>query len=218
VPGGTIGEDGGAAMRKDGHVAKHRAAESDPTDFDAATAALTDVTGDYTIDVAHTRIGIRARHAMVTTVRGAFTDFSGEAHLDVQKPAASSVSIRIRTASIDTGQADRDAHLRSPDFLDVERFPEMVFTSTDVEQTDDDTFEVTGDLTIRDVTRPVTVEFAMTGSAKDPFGNTRVGFEGALAIKRSEWGLTWNTALETGGWLVSDRIQVEFDVSVIRSA
>ncbi|MGY1731058.1 YceI family protein [Geodermatophilus sp. SYSU D01045] len=199
-------------------MAKHRAAESDPTDFDAATAALADVTGDYTIDVAHTRIGIRARHAMVTTVRGSFTEFAGEAHLDVQKPGASSVSIRIRTASIDTGQADRDAHLRSPDFLDVERFPEMVFTSTDVEQVDDDTFEVTGDLTIRDVTRPVTVEFTMTGSAKDPFGNTRVGFEGALAIKRSEWGLTWNTALETGGWLVSDRIQVEFDVSVIRAA
>ncbi|MGY1734417.1 YceI family protein [Geodermatophilus sp. SYSU D00684] len=199
-------------------MAKHRAAESDPTDFDAATAALADVTGDYTIDVAHTRIGIRARHAMVTTVRGSFTDFAGEAHLDVQKPGASSVSIRIRTASIDTGQADRDAHLRSPDFLDVERFPEMVFTSTDIEQVDDDAYQVTGDLTIRDVTRPVTVGFAMTGSAKDPFGNTRVGFEGALAIKRSEWGLTWNTALETGGWLVSDRIQVEFDVSVIRTA
>ncbi|SDD51245.1 Polyisoprenoid-binding protein YceI [Geodermatophilus telluris] len=199
-------------------MAKHRAPDSGPTDFDAATTALVDVTGDYTIDVAHTRIGIRARHAMVTTVRGAFTDFSGEAHLDTAKPEASSVAIRIRTASIDTGQADRDAHLRSPDFLDVERFPEMVFTSTGVEPVDDDTYEVTGDLTIRDVTRPVTVEFTMTGSAKDPFGNTRVGFEGALAIKRSEWGLTWNTALETGGWLVSDRIQVEFDVSVIRSA
>ena len=199
-------------------MAKHRAPEGDPTDFDAATAALADVSGDYTIDVSHTRIGIRARHAMVTTVRGAFTDFSGEAHLDAAKPGASSVGIRIRTASIDTGQADRDAHLRSPDFLDVERYPELVFRSTAVEQLEDDTYEVTGDLTIRDVTRPVSVEFTLTGSAKDPFGNTRVGFEGALAIKRSDWGLTWNTPLDTGGVLVSDRIQVEFDVSVIRSA
>jgi polyisoprenoid-binding protein YceI len=199
-------------------VAKHRAPEGGPTDFDAATTALVDVTGDYTIDVAHTRIGIRARHAMVTTVRGAFTDFAGEAHLDVLHPEASRVTIRIRTASIDTGQADRDAHLRSPDFLDVERYPEIVFRSTDVEQVEDDTFEVSGDLTIRDMTRPVTVEFTLTGSAKDPFGNTRVGFEGALAIKRSDWGLTWNTPLDTGGVLVSDRIQVEFDVSVIRSA
>ena len=199
-------------------MAKHRAPEGGPTDFDAATTALVDVTGDYTIDVAHTRIGIRARHAMVTTVRGAFTDFAGEAHLDVLQPEASSVTIRIRTASIDTGQADRDAHLRSPDFLDVERYPELVFRSTAVEQLEDDTYEVTGDLTIRDVTRPVSVEFTLTGSAKDPFGNTRVGFEGALAIKRSDWGLTWNTPLDTGGVLVSDRIQVEFDVSVIRSA
>ncbi|MGX5657245.1 YceI family protein [Geodermatophilus nigrescens] len=199
-------------------MAKHRAPDGGPTDFDAATAALADVSGDYVIDVAHTRIGIRARHAMVTTVRGSFTDFAGEAHLDVAKPGASSVAIRIRTASIDTGQADRDAHLRSPDFLDVERWPEIVFASTEVEQLDDEVYEVTGDLTIRDVTRPVTVEFALTGSAKDPFGNTRVGFEGALAIKRSDWGLTWNTPLDTGGVLVSDRIQIEFDVSVIRSA
>ena len=199
-------------------MAKHRAPEGDPTDFDAATTALDDVSGDYTIDVAHTRIGIRARHAMVTTVRGAFTYFAGEAHLDVAKPGASTVSIRIATASIDTGQADRDAHLRSPDFLDVERFPELVFTSTDVEQVDEGVYEVSGDLTIRDVTRPVTVEFTLTGSARDPFGNTRVGFEGALAIKRSDWGLTWNTPLDTGGVLVSDRIQVEFDVSVIRAA
>ncbi|HJX45507.1 MAG TPA: YceI family protein [Geodermatophilus sp.] len=199
-------------------MAKHRAPEDSPTDFDAATAALDDVSGDYTIDVAHTRIGIRARHAMVTTVRGAFTAFEGEAHLDVAKPGASTVGIRIATASIDTGQADRDAHLRSPDFLDVERWPQIAFTSTDVEQVDERVYEVTGDLVIRGVTRPVTVEFALTGSATDPFGNTRVGFEGAVAIKRSDWGLTWNTPLDTGGVLVSDRIQIEFDVSVIRAA
>jgi polyisoprenoid-binding protein YceI len=199
-------------------VGKHRAPEAASTDFDAATSALADVTGDYAVDVAHTRIGVRARHAMVTTVRGAFTEFAGTAHLDTVDPAASSVTLRIATASIDTGTPDRDTHLRSPDFLDVERYPEMVFTSTGVEQVDDEVYRVTGDLTIKDVTRPVSVDFTLTGSARDPFGNTRVGFEGALAIKRSDWDLTWNTVLDTGGVLVSDRVQVEFDVSAIKQA
>ncbi len=197
-------------------MGKHRAPQGAATDFDAATSALSDVTGDYTVDVAHTRIGIRARHAMVTTVRGAFTEFSGRAHLDTADPAASSVQLRIATASIDTGTPDRDAHLRSPDFLDVEQYPEMLFASTDVEQVDADLYRVTGDLTIKGVTRSVAVDFALTGSARDPFGNTRVGFEGALAIRRSDWDLTWNTVLDTGGVLVSDRIQVEFDVSAIK--
>jgi polyisoprenoid-binding protein YceI len=199
-------------------VGKHRAPDGDATDFDAATSALADVTGDYTVDVAHTRIGIRARHAMVTTVRGSFTEFAGTAHLDTAKPAASSVTLRIATASVDTGVPDRDTHLRSADFLDVEKYPEMVFTSTDVAQLEEDVYRVTGDLTIKDVTRPVTIDFALTGSALDPFGNMRVGFEGALAIKRSDWQLTYNSVLETGGVLISDRIQVEFDVSVIKQS
>jgi polyisoprenoid-binding protein YceI len=199
-------------------VAKHRAPEGGAGDFDAATSALADVTGDYEVDVAHTRIGVRARHAMVTTVRGSFTDFAGTAHLDTAKPEASSVTLRIRTASIDTGVPDRDAHLRSPDFLDVENHPELVFVSTGVEQIDDDTYTVSGDLTIKDVTRPVEVDFTLTGSAQDPFGNLRVGFEGALVIKRSEWGLTWNTPLDTGGVLVSDKVQIEFDVSAIKTS
>jgi polyisoprenoid-binding protein YceI len=199
-------------------VGKHRAPEGASTDFDAATSALTDVTGDYTVDVAHTRIGVRARHAMVTTVRGAFTDFSGTAHLDTATPAASSVTLRIATASVDTGTPDRDAHLRSPDFLDVEQYPEMVFRSTRVEQVDADVYRVTGDLTIKNLTRSVAIDFTLTGSALDPFGNTRVGFEGALAIKRSDWDLTWNALLDTGGVLVSDRIQVEFDVSAIKDS
>ena len=199
-------------------MGKHRAPEGASTDFDAATSALADVTGDYTVDVAHTRIGVRARHAMVTTVRGAFTDFSGTAHLDSTTPAASSVTLRIATASIDTGTPDRDAHLRSPDFLDVEQYPEMVFRSTAVAQVDADVFRVTGDLTIKSVTRTVSIDFALTGSALDPFGNTRIGFEGALAIKRSDWDLTWNAVLDTGGVLVSDRIQVEFDVSAIKQS
>ncbi|SCX55560.1 Polyisoprenoid-binding protein YceI [Klenkia marina] len=199
-------------------MAKHRATGAGETDFDDATSALSDVSGDYAVDAAHTRIGFRARHAMVTTVRGTFTRFEGAAHLDVADPTASAVELRIDAASLDTGQADRDAHLRSADFLDVERFPEITFVSTGVEQIDDDEFTVTGDVTIKGQTRTVAVDFTLTGSALDPFGNTRVGFEGALALKRSDWGLVWNAALETGGVLVSDKVQLEFDVSVIRQA
>jgi polyisoprenoid-binding protein YceI len=199
-------------------MARHRAQEPDASDFDAATSALPDVTGDYTVDAAHTRIGIRARHAMVTTVRGAFTSFAGAAHLDTADAAASSVILRIDAASIDTGNADRDAHLRSADFLDVETHPELTFASTGVEQLDDDVYRVTGDLTIKGATREVAVDFTLTGSAQDPFGNVRVGFEGALVLKRSDWQLTWNAALETGGVLVSDKIQIEFDVSVIKDS
>jgi len=199
-------------------MAKHRANEAAATDFDNATTALADVTGDYTVDAAHTRIGVRARHAMVTTVRGSFTQFEGLAHLDTGDPKASWVALQIDAASIDTGQPDRDAHLVSADFLDVETHPHLSFASTGVEQVDDDVYEVTGDLTIKDVTQSVTVPFTLTGSAQDPFGNVRVGFEGALVIRRSEWNVTWNAALETGGVLVSDKIQIEFDVSVIKNS
>ena len=197
-------------------MAKHRAPEPGASDFDVATSALADVTGDYTVDVQHTRIGLRARHAMVTTVRGAFTAFEGTAHLDVARPSASSVALRIDAASIDTGTPDRDAHLRSLDFLDVERFPYLSFRSTEVEQVDADVYRVTGDLGIKDEIRPVTVDFTLTGSARDPWGQLRVGFEGALVIRRAEWGLTWNTPLDTGGVLVSDKIQIEFDVSAVK--
>jgi polyisoprenoid-binding protein YceI len=199
-------------------VAKHRATGAGETDFDDATSALSDVTGDYAVDAAHTRIGFRARHAMVTTVRGTFTRFDGLAHLDVADPSASRVELRIDAGSLDTGQPDRDAHLRSADFLDVEQFPDITFVSTDVEQVDDEEYTVTGDVTIKGQTRQVAVDFTLTGSALDPFGNTRVGFEGALALKRSDWGLVWNAALETGGVLVSDKVQLEFDVSVIKQA
>jgi len=198
-------------------VARHRADDASD-DFDAATSALADVTGDYTVDPTHTRIGFRARHAMVTTIRGSFQEFEGRAHLDVADPGASSVALRISTASVDTGQADRDDHLRSADFFDVERHPDIRFASTQVEQVEEDVFRVTGDLSIKDVTRPATVDFTLTGSAQDPFGSTRVGFEGSLVVRRAEWGLTWNTPLDTGGVLVSDKVQIEFDVSVVRSA
>ena len=185
--------------------------------FDAGTTAVADLTGDYTIDAAHTRVGFSARHAMVTTVRGAFKDFVGTAHIDAANPAASSVTLTIDPASIDTGVADRDGHLKSGDFFDAETYPSITFVSTQVERDGSD-WAVTGDLTIKGVSKPVTVVFEETGSAQDPFGNLRVGFEGATTINRKDWGLTWNAALETGGVLVSEKIKLEFDVSAIRNA
>ncbi|HEY0952701.1 YceI family protein [Nocardioides sp.] len=185
--------------------------------FDAPTTAVEDISGDYTIDPTHTRIGFSTRHAMVTTVRGQFSDFAGTAHVDTANPGNSRVDLTIQTASIDTGVADRDAHLRSADFFDAEQNKEITFTSTKVERDGED-WVITGDLTIKDVTKPVTVVFEPTGSARDPFGNLRIGFEGGATINRKDWGLTWNAALETGGVLVSEKIKLEFDVSAIKNA
>ena len=187
------------------------------TSFDAPTTAIDDVTGDYTIDASHTRLGFVARHAMVTKVRGQFGTFEGTAHIDTANPADSKVDLTIDVSSVDTRSADRDGHLKSGDFFDVEQFPNMTFTSTTVER-DGAEWTVTGDLTIKDVTRPVTIDFEETGSARDPFGNLRVGFEGETTINRKDFGLTWNAALETGGVLVSEKIKLEFDVSAIRNA
>ena len=187
------------------------------SDFDTPTTVLDTLTGDYTIDPAHSRLGFVARHAMVTKVRGTFTGFEGTAHIDTENPADSKVDLSISVASIDTANGDRDGHLRSADFFDAETYPSITFTSTAVERDGDD-WNVTGDLTIRDTTRPVTVVFEQTGSARDPFGNVRVGFEGETTINRKDWGLTWNAALETGGVLVSEKIKLEFDVSAIRNA
>ncbi len=189
-----------------------------PETFDAPTALLEDVTGDYSIDPTHTRLGFSTRHAMVTTVRGQFSDFEGTAHIDVADPSRSSVSLTIQIASVDTGVADRDGHLRSGDFFDAETYPTMTFSSTAVVRDGDGVWQITGDLTIKDVTKSVTIPFEETGSARDPFGNVRVGFEGGTAINRKDWGLSWNAALETGGVLVSEKVKLEFDVSAVQSA
>jgi polyisoprenoid-binding protein YceI len=187
------------------------------TGFDAPTTAIDDITGDYTLDVSHSRLGFVARHAMVTKVRGQFGAFTGTARIDEANPSASRVDLSIDVASVETGSADRDGHLKSGDFFDAETYPTITFTSTKVERDGDD-WNITGDLTIKDVTKPVTIEFEQTGSAVDPFGNTRVGFEGDVTVNRKDWGLTWNAALETGGVLVSEKIKLEFDVSAIRNA
>ncbi|MGW2723253.1 YceI family protein [Streptomyces sp. NPDC001492] len=179
---------------------------------------LTALTGDYTIDTAHSTIGFTVRHAMVTNVKGKFLDFTGSLHLDGGDPSASSASIDVKMDSIDTGSADRDGHLKSADFFKIDEFPTMTFRSTSAEALGGEDYRITGDLTILGTTKPLTIDLEFNGAAKDPFGNERVGFEGKAEIKRSEWGLTWNAALETGGVLVSDKIKLNFDISAIKNA
>jgi polyisoprenoid-binding protein YceI len=184
----------------------------------ASAPALTELTGTYTVDPAHTRIGFVARHAMVTKVRGSFDEFAGTAVLDGANPANSRVEVTIEAASIDTRNAQRDEHLRGNDFLAMQEYPKITFASTGVRQAGETTFEVTGDLTIKGVTNSVTIPFEFEGAATDPFGNQRVGFEGAVTINRKDYGVTWNAALEGGGVLVSDKVTLEFEISAIKSA
>ncbi len=185
---------------------------------DTTTSELARLTGEYTLDPAHTRIGFVARHAMVTKVRGAFNDFEGSAHIDAEDPAKSSATITIQAKSIDTRNADRDAHLRSNDFFAMDEYPEITFTSTAVEKVDDRHYRVSGDLTIKGVTKPVAIVFEHTGAATDPYGNLRVGFEGSVSVNRKDWGVNWNAALEAGGVLVSDQVTLEFDVAAVKNA
>lgn len=184
----------------------------------AAPMNLAELTGTYTIDPSHSRVGFVARHAMVTKVRGGFNEFSGTFKADGNDPSNSSVQLVIKTDSIDTRNADRDAHLRSNDFFAMEEHPEIRFTSTSITPAGDDRFEVTGDLTLRGVTKPVTIDLEFTGSAVDPWGNTRVGFEGSTVVNRRDWGLNWNAALDAGGVLVSEKVTLEFEISATRDA
>ena len=183
------------------------------------TATRTEtLTGTYAIDPAHSRIGFVARHAMVTKVRGSFNEFEGTGYLDADDPSRSHVELTIKAASIDTRNADRDNHLRSNDFFAMEQYPEIRFASTEVDRVGADRYRVTGDLTIKGVTRPVTVDFEVTGAAVDPWGNQRVGLDGTTTVNRKDWGVTWNAALEAGGVLVSEKVTLEFEVSAIRTS
>ncbi len=186
------------------------------TDFDKAPSeAISDLSGSYAVDATHSRLGFTARHAMVTNVKGSFGEFDGTVVVDAENPERSRADLTIQVASVTTGSADRDGHLRSGDFFDVENFP----TSTAVEEIDHagGTFVLVGDLTIRTITRPVRIDVTFEGSAKDPFGNLRAGFEGKAVVNRKDWDLTWNAALETGGVLVSEKIRLDFDVSLVKS-
>jgi polyisoprenoid-binding protein YceI len=184
----------------------------------STTTPAQTVTGQYAIDPTHSRIGFVARHAMVTKVRGSFNDFEGTGYFDAENPAASNLELTIQATSIDTRNADRDGHLRGNDFFDMATYPTLHFVSTAVEQASDDTFRVTGDLTIKGTTKPVTIDFEYTGVAVDPFGNQRLGLEGSVAVNRKDWGLTWNAPLAAGGVLVSEKVTLEFEVSAIKAA
>jgi polyisoprenoid-binding protein YceI len=182
------------------------------------TAPTTTLNGTYALDPTHTRLGFTARHAMVTKVRGSFETFEGTAVLDFDEPSKSSATVSFDIDSIKTGQAQRDEHLRTNDFFDAPTFPKGTFVSTAANKVDDETFELVGDLTLKGVTKPVTITFEYTGSATDPYNNVRQGFEGKATINRKDWGITYNAALETGGVLISEKINLEFDISAIKTA
>jgi polyisoprenoid-binding protein YceI len=152
---------------------------------------------------------------MVTKVRGAFNDVAGSGYFDVDEPTRSHLDVVIQAASIDTRNADRDGHLRSNDFFDMETYPEITFTSTSVSPTGENDYDVTGDLTIKGVTKSITIPFEVSGPATDPFGATRIGLEGRVVINRKDWGVNWNAALETGGVLISEKVTLEFEVSAV---
>ena len=179
--------------------------------------AIADLSGNYALDPTHTRLGFTARHAMVTKVRGSFESLEGTAVLDAADPTRSTATLSFDIASITTGQAQRDEHLRTNDFFDAPNHPKGTFTSTSVTRTGDDTFEMVGDLTLKGVTRSVAISWEHSGTAKDPFGNLRAGFEGRATINRKDWGITYNAALETGGVLIGDKITLELDVSAIKA-
>lgn len=179
--------------------------------------AINELTGTWTLDPTHTRIGFVARHAMVTRVRGNFNEFEGTATV-AENPAESAARLTIKAASIDTRNAQRDEHLRSNDFLALDEYPEITFVSTGVNVSGPTTLELTGNLTIKGTTNSVTIPFEFEGAATDPYGNLRAGFEGSVVINRKDYGVTWNAPLETGGVLVGEKITLEFEVSAIKNA
>ena len=180
------------------------------------TEPATTATGTYKIDPSHSRFGFVARHAMVTKVRGSFNEFDGTGYFDAAEPAKSHLELTIKAASIDTRNPDRDAHLRSNDFFSMDEYPEITFVSTKVEQASENSYRITGDLTIKGVTRPITFDLEYAGDVVDPWGNTRIGFEGSTTVNRKDWGVNWNVALEAGGVLVSENVTLEFEIAAVR--
>ncbi|MGH9457035.1 MAG: YceI family protein [Thermoanaerobaculia bacterium] len=183
------------------------------------TQVATPTRTTWRIDPAHTAVEFSVKHMMFTTVRGRFKGVTGKIVADEDNPDRSTVEVDIDTTTIDTGVADRDAHLRSPDFLDAEKLPKMLFRSKRVDgamNREGDRFRVTGDLTIRDTTLEVVLEVTFDGRGKDPWGGERAGFTARTEIDRREWGLRWNQALETGGILVGNNVKIELEVQAVK--
>jgi polyisoprenoid-binding protein YceI len=177
-----------------------------------AIAAHTQLpTGTWQVDPAHSRIGFAAKHLGIATVRGAFLEFEGTLDLDEHRAYGT-----VKAASLDTNEQTRDAHLRSPDFFDVEEHPELRFESTEIRPRSDDTYEIEGDLTIRGVTNPIVLRAELQGTETDPWGNERVALEVTGKLDRSAWGMTFNQVLGSGNMLVSDRVKLELDISAVK--
>lgn len=172
----------------------------------------------FQIDNSHSQIQFSVRHMMVSKARGTFDKWSGSVALDPDKPENTVVNIEIDVDSVNTKDAQRDGHLKSADFFAVEQFPQMVFKSTSVEVTGKESAKLHGDLTIRDVTKPVVLDVEFQGRAKSPWGTTSYGFSGSTKINREDWGLNWNAALETGGWLVGKEISIEIELELVEVA
>ncbi|MEM7335659.1 MAG: YceI family protein [Chloroflexota bacterium] len=170
------------------------------------------------IDSAHSHIYFSVRHMMISKVRGSFESFGGEVSFDPENLTATAVHITVDVNSLATKNADRDGHLASPDFLHAERFPKLVFQSTKIEQIDEQTGKLYGNLTIKDVTKPVVLDVEYAGTAKSPWGTTSAGFSATTSINRVDWGLTWNQALETGGVLVGEKIKIEIELELVQQA
>ncbi|MFZ1362244.1 MAG: YceI family protein [Candidatus Nanopelagicales bacterium] len=177
-----------------------------------------ELTGSYTVDDSHSSVGFVARHAMVTKVRGKFNEYSVNFTLDADNPENSSAKVEIQVASVDTGNEQRDGHLRTNEFFDLENYPTINFESTSIKQTGDDSFDVTGNLQIKDVTKEITIPFTFEGQVTDPWGNLRVGFEGGVDVNRKDWNIVWNNPLDGGGVLVGDKVRLEFDLSAVKNA
>lgn len=170
----------------------------------------------WNFDTVHSTVGFSVRHLMITKVHGAFKKWSGSLLFDQANPTASKIDVKIETASVDTREEQRDAHLRSADFFDVEKYPEMTFDSTSIVAKGGDEYEVTGNFTLKGVTKPVTLQVEHLGMGKDPYGGTRVGFTAKGAINRSDYGLTFNIPLDGGGLAVSDKVDINLDVQAIQ--
>jgi polyisoprenoid-binding protein YceI len=176
-----------------------------------------ELAGTWQIDAVHSTVGFAAKHAMVATTRGRFETYAGGATIDTATPENSSLWVDIDAASVSTGNVQRDGHLRSGDFFNVEAHPQIAFRSTLV-KVDGDEIITEGDLTVAGVTHPVEILWEFGGLSKDPFGNTRAGFEGTATLNRKDWGLVWNAALEAGGFLVSDKIKLVLEIAAVKQA
>ena len=172
----------------------------------------------WQIDTAHSQIQFTVRHLMISKVRGSFEKFSGMVVLDESAPANTTVDVQIETGSVNTREPQRDGHLRSPDFFNSEAFPLMTFKSKRVDVVDGHHAKLIGDLTIRDVTREVTLDVEYLGQAKSPWGTTSAGFTATTKINRKDWNLTWNQALETGGVLVGEEVEISIELELVKQA